>query len=153
METTDELLKVSELELIYKSKVKPSQRLSVKLSKDAEQIFRDNWDKDKMEMCEEAKMILLNRAGKVLGLSHLSTGGICGTIVDPRLIFATALKANATSIILAHCHPSGHLQPSQQDEIMTQRIKEAGRFLEIRLLDHLILTSESFLSMADEGIL
>jgi DNA repair protein RadC len=153
METTGDLLKVSELELIYRSKIKPSQRIAVTVSKDAEQIFRDNWDKDKLELCEEAKMLLLNRAGKVLGLAHLSTGGICGTIVDPRLIFAIALKANATSIILAHCHPSGNLQPSQQDEIMTQKIKEAGRFLEIKLLDHLILTSENFLSMADEGIL
>jgi DNA repair protein RadC len=141
------------LELIYKPVVKPSERLTVKLSKDAEEIFRRSWDKNKIELCEEAKMLLLNRAGKVLGLVHLSCGGVCATIVDPRLVFAYAVKSNASSVILAHSHPSGNLQPSQADEMMTQKLKQAGSYLEIKILDHLIITAESYLSMADEGIL
>jgi DNA repair protein RadC len=153
METTEQLLKVAELELIYRSQIKASQRLKVLCSKDAADIFRTSWDETKIDLCEQAKMLLLNKANKVLGLLELSTGGVSGTIVDPRLIFCAALKANATGLILCHNHPSGNYQPSNADEIMTARIKEAGKFLDIKLLDHLIITAEGFFSMADEGIL
>jgi DNA repair protein RadC len=153
METTEQLLKVAELELIYRSQIKASQRLKVLCSKDAADIFRASWDEMKMDLCEQAKMLLLNKANKVLGLLELSTGGVSGTIVDPRLVFCAALKANATGLILCHNHPSGNYQPSNADEMMTARIKEAGKFLDIKLLDHLIITSEGFFSMADEGIL
>ena len=76
-----------------------------------------------------------------------------GTVVDVRVIFQVAIKANTTSIMLAHNHPSGNLQPSEADKRITEQVKEAGKLLDIPLLDHIILTSESYFSLADEGLL
>ena len=89
----------------------------------------------------------------MLGYSLISMGGLSGTVVDVRIIMQTALKANACSIILSHNHPSGNLTPSSQDRDINNKIKEAGRFLDIPVLDHLILTPEAFLSFADEGLM
>lgn len=147
------LTSVCEVELIYKSKVKASERLKISGSKDTYQIFREHWDENKIELQEQFKVLLLNRANKVLGIYEVSTGGISGTVADPKLIFAAALKACACSIIIAHNHPSSNLQPSKQDEQLTYKIKEGGKLLDITLLDHLIITGESYLSMADEGLL
>jgi len=97
--------------------------------------------------------MLLNRCNRVLGYYEVSKGGISGTVVDVRLILQAALKANASSIILAHNHPSGNLETSTADNQITQKIKKACTFLDISLLDHLILTNFSYLSMADEGII
>jgi DNA repair protein RadC len=106
-------------------------------------------------MClrEEFKMILLNRANRVLGLFTVSQGGQAGTVADPKIIFATALKANTASIILAHNHPSGNLKPSQADISLTQKLVSAGQLLDIAVLDHLILTSEEYFSFADQGLM
>jgi DNA repair protein RadC len=94
-----------------------------------------------------------NRANKVLGIFELSTGGVSGTVADPKLIFAAALKVAASGLILSHNHPSGNLQPSQADIDLTRKIKEAGKLLEIQLLDHIILTTEGYYSFADEGLI
>ena len=102
---------------------------------------------------EQFKVLLLNRANKVLGIFEVSSGGSTGTVADPKLIFAAAIKANACGIILAHNHPSGNLQPSQADIDLTKRMKEGGRLLEIQVLDHIIVTTEGYYSFADEGIL
>jgi DNA repair protein RadC len=83
----------------------------------------------------------------------LSKGGMTGAVVDVRVIFQVALKACATSLILAHNHPSGNLDSSDADLKITRQIKEAGLILDIPLLDHLIMTTDSYLSMADEGLL
>ncbi len=106
-----------------------------------------------MELREEFKILLLNRANKVLGLVNISTGGVSGTVSDPKIIFASALKANASGIILAHNHPSGNLKPSEADLNLTNKVKKAGQLLEIAVLDHIILTSEQYFSMADEGMI
>jgi DNA repair protein RadC len=98
-------------------------------------------------------VILLNRANKVLGICEVSTGGVAGTVADPKVIFAAALKALASSIILSHNHPSGNLAPSQADIELTHKLKAAGRFLELPILDHIIMTSEGYYSFADEGVL
>jgi DNA repair protein RadC len=97
--------------------------------------------------------MLLNRDGKILGIMKLSEGGVSGTVVDPKLVFAAALKANASALILAHNHPSGNLQPSQSDLCLTRKLIAAGRLLEIGINDHLILTQEGYYSFADEGVL
>ena len=89
----------------------------------------------------------------MLGILELSTGGISGTIADLRHIFAAALKANATGIVLAHNHPSGDTTPSKADEDLTRKIKTAGQFLEIAVLDHFIVTNEEYFSFADHGLL
>jgi DNA repair protein RadC len=97
---------------------------------------------------------MLNKANKVLGYSKISSGGISGTLVDPKLIFQTALKANASSIILAHNHPSGNKQPSDADTRITKKCTGAGTLLDITVLDHLIITPDDlYYSYADEGTL
>jgi DNA repair protein RadC len=144
---------VAEVELIYRTNVMASERPTVTGAKDAYEIFRQHWDAGKMELQEQFKVIYLNRANKVLCIYELSTGGICGTIVDPKLLFAAALKVTAISIIVAHNHPSGALRPSPADVAMTQKIKLGGEILDIKLIDHLILTPEGYLSFADQGLL
>lgn len=155
MESTKESQRyqVAEIELVYKSNVKPSLRPKVTSSKDAKDVFLESWDDTKIELLEQFKVMFTNRAQKVLGIFELSTGGISGTVTDPKLIFAAALKAVACGMILAHNHPSGNLQPSQADIQLTRKIKDAGKLLEIQLLDHIILTSEGYFSFADEGLL
>ena len=147
------LTSVCEVELIYKSKVKASERPQIKSSKDAYEILIANWDENKIELIEEFKILLLNRSNKVLGIYEVSSGGITGTVADPRLIFAAALKASACAIILSHSHPSGNLQPSKPDDDLTAKIKEGGKFLDIQVLDHLIVCREGFYSYADQGLL
>lgn len=101
---------------------------------------------------EQFAVMYLNRANKVLGVHIHSKGGITGTVADPHLILSTALLTASTSIILCHNHPSGNLKPSRADEELTQKIKEAGKFLEIKVLDHLIISEgESYYSFAEEG--
>ena len=92
--------------------------------------------------------MLLNRANKVLGIFEVSSGGSTGTVADPKLVFAAAIKANACGIILAHNHPSGNLQPSQADIDLTKKMKEGGKLLEIQILDHVIITTEGYYSFA-----
>ena len=145
--------KVSEIELIYKTKVKASERPQILSSKDAYNILIQSWDENKIEFVEQFKILFLNRANKVLGIYEVSTGGISGTVADPKVIFVAALKANASSLVISHSHPSGNLKPSKQDEEVTQKIKQVGQFLDIKLLDHVIITNESYLSFADEGLL
>jgi DNA repair protein RadC len=143
---------LSEITINYIPKVKMSNLPKVLTSKDAEAQFRTLWS-DKLEYIEEMYIMLLNRANKLLGFSKISQGGLSGTVVDARVVFQVALKANASSILLAHNHPSGNLKPSEADLKITKTIKEAGRFMEIPLIDHLILTQEGYYSFADEGIL
>ena len=147
------LYEVAEVELIYKSKVKASRRPKILSSKDAYNVLLKAWDENKIEFVEQFKVMFLNRANNVLGICDVSTGGISGTVADPRVIFAAALKANCCAIIISHNHPSGNLKPSRQDEELTQKIKQAGLYLEIKLLDHLIVTNEGYYSFADEGLL
>ena len=84
---------------------------------------------------------------------EVSTGGMSGTVADPKLIFAAALKAGASGMILSHNHPSSNLQPSDADILLTKKVKAGGELLEISVLDHLIVTSEGYFSFADEGLL
>jgi DNA repair protein RadC len=144
---------VAEVELVYKSKVKASERPQIVSSKDAYDLLQLLWEEGKMDLVEQFKVLFLNRANKVLCLYNVSSGGITGTVADPRLIYSAALKVNAVALILSHNHPSGALKPSRQDEELTQKIKGAGAFLDIKVLDHLIITSEGYYSFADEGLL
>ena len=96
-------------------------------------------------------ILCLNRNNKVLGYCQISAGGLTGTMADVRMIMQTALKSNSCSIILSHCHPSGNLEPSEADKDLTKKIQEAGKVLDIAVLDHLIITSESYYSFTDEG--
>jgi DNA repair protein RadC len=144
---------ISEERLVYRTKVKASERLQVKCSKDAVDIFMENWDLDSIEHIEESKLMLLTRSNKVLGIASISKGGISGTVTDVRLILQYAIKANASGIIICHNHPSGNVQPSESDIAITRKIKESGIVMDIQLLDHLKIVSEgNYYSMGDEGI-
>lgn len=151
--TSDKWKMVSEIELVYKTGIKPSQRPKVISSASAFEILLAGWNPDKIEFIEQFKVLLLSRSNRVLGQYELSTGGTSGTVADVRLIFAAALKANASGIIIAHNHPSGTLAASQADQDITKKVKEAGRILEIPMLDHLIVTTEGYYSFADQGML
>ena len=102
---------------------------------------------------EEFHILYLNNSNKVINRTQLSKGGITGTLVDVRLALKMALEHGATSIILCHNHPSGNLNPSSADKQLTQKLKTAGESLDIKILDHLIVTEKSYFSFADEGLL
>jgi DNA repair protein RadC len=144
---------ISEVRLVYRTKVKASERLQVKCSKDAFDIFMENWDLDSIEHIEEFKLMLLTRSNRILGIASISKGGISGTVTDVRIILQYAIKANASGIIICHNHPSGNLNPSESDLTITRKIKESGNVMDLQLLDHLIIVPEGkYYSMGDEGI-
>jgi DNA repair protein RadC len=127
----------------------------VKTSKEAYLIFQKVFPTDTLALQETFMAMYLNRANHLLGVYKVSTGGLTGTIADPKLILAVGLKTAATSIILAHNHPSGNMKPSIQDEDLTAKIKEGAKWFDINLLDHLLLSpfENQYFSFADEGIL
>ena len=142
---------VSEIKVSYSTTNTPKVKIT---SGDiAFELLLSLWDLDTIELQEEFKVLLLNRANEVLGIYPLSKGGITGTVVDSRLIFAVALKCNATGIILCHNHPSGTLKPSNTDITLTKSIKKCADFLDITLIDHLIITKNGFFSFLNEGYL
>ena len=146
--------KVDEVILVYHSKTPASQRAIVTCSEAASNAFLDTWEEGTIEHHESFRILLLNRANRALGIAVVSNGGISGTVIDVRQIFQAAIKSNCSSIIAAHNHPSGNRQPSDADIQITKKISEAGKIMDIKLLDHLILTpSEGYFSFADEGLL
>lgn len=144
-------ISIAEIEIRYTPKYKVSDLPQIKRSGDLYHLLLHSWDKSKLEFVEQFKVVLINRASRILGICTLSTGSGSGTIADPKLVFAVALKANATSVILAHNHPSGNLMPSESDKAMTQKMAECGKWLDLKVLDHLIVTTEGYYSFADEG--
>jgi DNA repair protein RadC len=128
----------------------PEAKPKITSSKDAFNLLTgDMMDLPK----EEFWVLLLNRANKVIKKKRVSEGGVSGTVADPKIIFKLALEELASGIIVAHNHPSGNLQASQSDIDLTRKLKEAGKFLEIQLLDHLIIANQKYLSFADEGMI
>ncbi len=102
---------------------------------------------------EEFWVVYLSRSNQIIGESCVSKGGFSQTVVDPKVIYKSALERKASALILCHNHPSGNLKPSQADLSLTDKIKAAGKLLDIQVLDHLIVTSESYLSFADDGLM
>jgi len=126
------------------------QRTRITSSRDAyEEIKPHLLDKPH----EEFWILLLNRANEVIRPVQISSGGVSGTVADPKLIFKQALEQLASALILVHNHPSGNLNPSQADKDLTRKLKDAGRLLDIPILDHLIFTDRTYLSFSDEGLL
>ena len=98
-------------------------------------------------------VLFLNRTNKILHFEIVSSGGLTGTVADPRIILKKALETGATSIVLSHNHPSGSLKPSRADEELTQKIRQAAMYLDIKVIDHIIVSDEGYFSFADEGLL
>ena len=153
MNNQPEWSRVAEVELVYKTKVKAADRPWIRTSKDCYETFLKVWNENTIEFQEEFKVLLLNRANRVTGVYEASAGGITGTVVDPRLILAAAIKSLAVSIVLAHNHPSGNLTPSRADEEITQKILQAARYHEIKLIDHIIISNEGYYSFSDNGFI
>ncbi len=141
--------KVGEVELAYKPTTRNKNKVSS--SADAYQILLPTFKEGTIDYKEYFKVLYLNQANQVLGFTQISEGGITETSVDVRVILQAALLTNSVSLILAHNHPSGNLKPSKQDLELTQSIKEAAELMRIRVLDHIILTSDKYYSFADEG--
>ena len=144
------LFTVSEIELTYKSKVNPSDRPQITSSRNSYDVLLNNWS-DQLEWVEEFNILLLNRANRVLGFYNVSKGGQTGTVVDAKVVFAAALKCKAVSLVISHNHPSGNLNPSMADISITKKLVEGGKLLDIKVLDHLIITPYGYYSFADEG--
>ena len=144
---------ISEIKLTYTHKVKVADRPRVTDSETAYQLFRANWDDMTINLCEEFKILLLDRNNACMGIVPISKGGVSGTIVDAKLIFAAALKAKSSGIILGHNHPSGNLKASNSDKTLTDSLVQAGHFLSLPVLDHIILGDEDYLSFADKNLL
>jgi DNA repair protein RadC len=143
--------KASEIQLVYKRN--ETEKLTINNSRDTYEIAMAHWDENNIELFEEFRVILLTNSSAVLGIVKLSQGGMSGTIVDFKLIFGAALKCAATRIILVHNHPSGKLRPSEQDIAMTKKCQTAGQYIQIQILDHLIISKDGFYSFLDEGML
>lgn len=145
---------VNEIKISYKGGLKSSMWQKISSSQDAAELLYEDWDKDTIGIQETFKVVLLNNSNKVKGVYQLSQGGITGTLVDVRILFAVILKSLSVGIILTHNHPSGKLQPSESDKRLTNKIKKASGMFDINLLDHLILAPDGdYYSFSDNGIL
>lgn len=144
-------MEISEIKVSYSNSNK--EKTKVKNSKDCFDSFIKSWKMETIELQEEFKVLLLDRANQILGIYPLSKGGVAGTLVDAKLVFSVALKCNASSIILAHNHPSGSLKPSEADKQLTTKLKTAGKYLDIAIIDHLIVTKDDFFSFTDNGLI
>ncbi len=148
----EKLTEVAEITISYKPV--NGEKPIVKSSQAAYKELLPFFPSDLIGIQEIFLAMYLNNAGYVIGVFRVSTGGLTGTVADPRLILGTALKIAATGIILAHNHPSGNLKPSKADELLTNKIKQGAQFMDIQVADHLILSSiEGYYSFADEGMI
>lgn len=126
------------------------EKPTITCSKDAYEVIKP----ELLDLAYEVFwVLLLNRANQVIKKCQISSGGISGTVADPKIIFKVALESMCSGIILVHNHPSGNLKPSNADITLTKKVKEAGSLLEIPVLDHIIFTDKGYLSFADEGMM
>jgi len=146
--------KVNEIKISYQATMGFFESDAIGSSRHAANFLYENWDRDTISIYETFKVLLLNNSNLVNATFTVSRGGMTGTLVDMRILFAVVLKSLSVGIILAHNHPSGTLKPSTEDQRITDKIKNAGKFFDIKLLDHLILVPNgNYFSFADEGLL
>jgi len=138
-------------ELKIKVKATKGDEFYIKNSDDVVKVLRSIFNADTIQWTEEFIAVCLNRAHKVIGYYKVGSGGFSGVVCDPKVIMTMALQTSASSIIVAHNHPSGNLKPSENDRKMTDKINGACKLLDINLLDHIILTTDGHYSFAEEG--
>ncbi len=146
-------MRLTEISVQYNPKQHASSREKIVTSDDAVNYLREVFNPNTINMQEQVVVLYLNRGNYVLGHQLLSIGGLTCTVLDVRILLATALKCLACYIIIAHNHPSGELKPSRQDLGITCQLKKAGELLDIKLLDHFIFTYDGHYSFADAGVL
>ena len=126
------------------------EKPKISSSRDAFELLKGDF----MDLAhEEFWVLLLNRANRVIKKKRISEGGVSGTVADPKIIYKMALEELASGVIVAHNHPSGNLTASQSDIDLTKKLKEAGKFLEVQLLDHVIVAGQKYFSFADDGLI
>ena len=145
---------VNEIKVSYCEKLWVIDSEPLTDSEKTARLLYQNWDKDTIGLKETFKVLLLNNSNKVKGTYQVSTGGLAGTVVDIRLLFAVALKTVSAGLILAHNHPSGTRRPSRADETITEKIRRAGELFDIRVLDHIIIMPDGkYFSFSDNDML
>ncbi len=146
--------KVNEIKISYKERTTTSIIDSITNSFEVAQLLFEDWDDDTIGLQESFKVVLLNNSNNVKGIYQISQGGITSTIVDLRILFAVVLKSLSVGIILVHNHPSGKLIPSEADKRLTEKIKKAADFFNIKVLDHLIIAPNGeYYSFTDNGLI
>ncbi len=141
--------KIAEIKISYSHQVNPKERIQITSSRDVYDAIVGEWPD--IDYRESFAVLYLNRSNRLLGINWISKGGCAGTVVDIKIILQGALKANSSAIIGVHNHPSANLEPSQEDKKITAKIREACKVIDISFLDHLIISSFDYHSMADEG--
>jgi DNA repair protein RadC len=145
---------VTEITVAYKNKKQNTQCPAITSSADAAIYIIDGFDQNTIGMKEQFVVLYLNSANYIIGLYRASSGGLSGTVADIRIILSIGLKVLASSMIIAHNHPSGTLKPSSNDIELTSKIKQAAKLMDIKLLDHLIIVpNNQFFSFGDEGLI
>ncbi len=150
---TSQYYQLEEIKVSYKPSFSVNERPKLDKSCKVAELLRVVWDEDTICLFETFKVVYLNTSLKVLGVMDIGMGGNDCTPIDAKRIFSAALLCNASRIILAHNHPSGTLYPSSADKLLTEKIINAGKLLDIQVLDHIILTADSYVSFQDEGLM
>ena len=147
------LYRASEIQIRYKNKVPYGERVRIRHPHEAYQTIMHSWDINKIELVEQFKILLLDRGNNCLGFSEISSGGVTGSVADPKVIFSTLLQAKASAVILFHNHPSCNLEPSKYDIELTEKIWQGGKILDISVLDHQIVAPHGYYSFVENGIM
>lgn len=146
--------KVNEIRISYCERLGTIKSKSIQMSEPVAKLLYENWNKDTIGLHETFKVLLLNNANKVKGVYQASAGGITGTLVDIRILFAVILKSLSVAVVLAHNHPAGTLSPSEADIQLTKKIQKAAKLFDIRILDHLIISpTGDYFSFMDNNII
>lgn len=151
MINTKSLFEVSEIQIGYYPKIKPCNRPQITTSKKTFDYIKSYVKEEEINYREMFFVIYLDRANGAIGINEIGKGGMSTVIADPKLIFETALLSHASYLILAHNHPSGDLNPSTADGILTKKIKTVGDLLTLPILDHLIFNNDDYYSFTDEN--
>jgi DNA repair protein RadC len=149
----DPMFQVAEIQVSYYPKFKASDRPVITSSRDAYKVFLSKWNMGQINLREQFYMLILNKASRVIGVIEISSGGMAGTMTDPKMIFSIALKSCGSFLVFAHNHPSQNLVPSTQDLEVTKRLVEVGKLLDLHVFDHLIITEDRYYSFGDEGLI
>jgi DNA repair protein RadC len=142
----------SEIILVTEKTESYVPKAQIKESKDVYEFIKPLWPVD-LKHREAVMAIFLNRRNNTVGFAIVGIGGLASCVADGKVMFQQALLCNASAIIMAHNHPSGELKPSESDKLLTRKMQEFGKFIDMNVLDHLIVTDERFTSFADEGLI
>ena len=145
--------RLAELKAVYRSRTRVTERKQIAEPTDVTEYLRAIWNKDTLELNEDFIVLCLNGAHQVIGWVKVSSGGMSFAQVDPRLVFSIALQTASAALIIAHNHPSGNVEPSEEDKRLTTRLKAAGELLGVRVLDHIILSKEAAFSFKENGLM